>query len=646
MSHAGSSSSLTPADAPLPRSRGRPTRYALALGIFLIAAAATVWLWDVFFVQVPFALFFGAVMLTAWVASLGPALAVAIAGSLTTAALMSAPGRAQLLAPAVLLAVSMFMAYLIEHRSRDRLRAAAAREIAETGRARLESVLQQMPLGVIIAEAPSGAVSMTNEAAVRILRQSFGDRGAVADYGDARAIHANGRPYDPDEYPLARALRGEILNDEEVECLSSDGGRMTLRVHASPIRDRTGRIVSALSTFTDVTDSRQAAHQREQSDRLAAIGRLAGGVAHDFNNLLTVIVGNSELALEHLPSDHPARPLVEETGRSADRAADLTRQLLAFSRRQLLRPQILDVNAIVTGLVTMLRRLVGEDLDLQLHLAPNLDRISADKGQIEQILTNLVVNARDAMPRGGRLTIETVNVELDDAYVKQHVSGQPGPHVMLAVTDTGMGMSRATQAQIFDPFFTTKALGHGTGLGLATVYGIVKQSGGTIWVYSEPGRGTIFKIYFPRGEAPAEPAAPQARVRAATRGSETILVVEDEDRVRLLVTEVLTRAGYTVLASADVAGALDWSQRYTGTIHLLLTDVVMPGQSGRDLAAQLVTARPGIQVLYMSGYTGNAIAHHGIIESDASLIDKPFTPEGLCQRVRELLDDAAARGRS
>jgi CheY-like chemotaxis protein len=247
------------------------------------------------------------------------------------------------------------------------------------------------------------------------------------------------------------------------------------------------------------------------------------------------------------------------------------------------------------------------------------------------------------MPRGGRITIETSNVELDDAYVKQHVAGQPGPHVMLAVTDTGMGMSRATQSQIFDPFFTTKALGHGTGLGLATVYGIVKQSGGTIWVYSEPGRGTVFKIYFPRAEGPAEPLIARARETAATRGAETILVVEDEESVRVLVTDVLTRAGYTVLASANVAGGLDWSKRFAGTIHLLLTDVVMPGQSGRELAAQLLAARPGIKVLYMSGYTEHAIAHHGVIESAASLIDKPFTPEGLRQRIRELLDDGAAR---
>ncbi len=643
MSHAGSSSNLPSAETPAGVRRSGLKRCAIAFAAFVTAAVTTTLFWDALFIQVPFALFFAAVMLTAWLTSLGPALAVAVASSITTAWLMSASGRPALVAPALLVGIGIFMAYLIEHRSRDQARAAAAHDLAETGRARLESVLQQMPLGVIIAEAPSGAVSSTNEAAVRILRRSLGEIRSGSDYGDARLIHPNGRPYEVEEYPLARALRGEVVNDEEVECLSSDGVRLTLRLHASPIRDRAGRIVSALSTFTDVTDRRQLVQQREQSERLAAIGRLAGGVAHDFNNILTVVVGNSELALESLPPDHPARSLVEETVRSADRAADLTRQLLAFSRRQLLRPQTLDVNAIVTGLVSMLRRLVGEDLDLQLHLGERLDPVSADKGQIEQILTNLVVNARDAMPRGGRITIETSNVELDDAYVKQHVAGQPGPHVMLAVTDTGMGMSRATQSQIFDPFFTTKALGHGTGLGLATVYGIVKQSGGTIWVYSEPGRGTVFKIYFPRAEGPAEPVVARARETAATRGAETILVVEDEESVRVLVTDVLTRAGYTVLASANVAGGLDWSKRFAGTIHLLLTDVVMPGQSGRELAAQLLAARPGIKVLYMSGYTEHAIAHHGVIESDASLIDKPFTPEGLRQRIRELLDDGAAR---
>jgi len=386
--------------------------------------------------------------------------------------------------------------------------------------------------------------------------------------------------------------------------------------------------------------------QLTQARKMEAIGRLAGGVAHDFNNLLLVMIGRSQLLLRQLEADDPSRAGIELIENTAVRAADLTRQLLAFSRKQMLRPVVIDLNTIVSDMGEMLRRVIGEDIAFHTAMAPELGHVRADRTQIEQIILNLTVNARDAMPSGGRLTLETANVELDAAYARAHLEVRPGSYVMLAVSDTGTGMDAATRARIFEPFFTTKGPGRGTGLGLATVYGIVKQSGGHIWVYSEPERGTAFKIYLPRVADPADAAGVVSASRHLTRGHETVLVVEDEVAVRELATEILRAEGYEVLAAADARQALEISRRHPGRIHLLLTDVVMPGLSGRQLAEGIVGERPDIAILYMSGYTDNAVVHHGVLDGDAAFLQKPFSPDTLTQYVRTLLDRSAHQSAS
>jgi signal transduction histidine kinase len=381
--------------------------------------------------------------------------------------------------------------------------------------------------------------------------------------------------------------------------------------------------------------------QLEQAQKMDAIGRLAGGVAHDFNNLLTVILGRTEILLEPLPPEDPMRRGIELIRRTAGRAADLTRQLLAFSRKQVLEPVVLDLNTVATEMKDMLGRLIGEDIALLTAPGPGLGRVKADRGQIEQVLMNLAVNARDAMPQGGRLILETAAVELDEEYARRHVGARPGPHVMLAVSDTGTGIPREIQPQIFEPFFTTKEPGKGTGLGLATVYGIVKQSGGHIEVESEPGRGTTFRIYLPRFDAPAATGDRGPRPAAATGGTETILLVEDEEGVRELARDILRANGYTVLEARNGAEALLICERHQGPLDLLLTDVVMPRLSGRDLAERLAPLRPGLSVLYMSGYTDDAVIRHGVLGAGTAFLQKPFTPAVLVQRVRETLDTAS-----
>jgi PAS domain S-box-containing protein len=380
----------------------------------------------------------------------------------------------------------------------------------------------------------------------------------------------------------------------------------------------------------------QAEGHVRQLQRLEAVGRLAGGVAHDFNNLLTVIIGRGDLLLARLPADSPHRRDIALIRKTSERAAALTKQLLAFSRKQILAPKVLDLNTVVSGMVTMLQRLIGEDIELVFLAGSALGRVKADPSQLEQVIANLVVNARDAMPNGGRLTLETAAVELSEHYARQHAGVQAGPYVMLGVSDTGIGMDRETQARIFEPFFTTKEPGKGTGLGLATVYGIVKQSGGNIWVYSEPGEGTTFKVYLPQVHD-AEDAAEPEQIRPG-RGTETILIVEDEDEVRALACEVLATYGYEVLQARTPAEALLIAQRHTGPIQLLLTDVIMPGMSGRMLAEQLAPLRPEMSVLYMSGYADEAIVHHGTLDAGTPFIQKPFTPDALAAGVRRLLD--------
>jgi signal transduction histidine kinase/CheY-like chemotaxis protein len=382
--------------------------------------------------------------------------------------------------------------------------------------------------------------------------------------------------------------------------------------------------------------------QLEQAQKMDAVGRLAGGVAHDFNNLLTVILGRTDILLHPLKPEDPMRRGTELIQRTAGRAADLTRQLLAFSRKQVLEPVVLDLSAVTTDMKDMLGRLIGEDVALLTTPTPGLGRVKADRGQIEQVIMNLAVNARDAMPQGGRLIVETADIDLDDEYVRRHVGARPGPHVMLAVSDTGTGIPHEIQPQIFEPFFTTKEQGKGTGLGLATVYGIVKQSGGYIEVDSEPGQGTTFRVYLPRLDAERAPVDRSARPAAAAGGTETILLVEDEEGVRELARDILRASGYTVLEARNGPEALLLCERHQGPLDMLLTDVVMPRMSGRELAERLAPLRPDLSVLYMSGYTDDAVIRHGVLGAGTAFLQKPFTPAILAQRVRETLDLTAA----
>ena len=382
----------------------------------------------------------------------------------------------------------------------------------------------------------------------------------------------------------------------------------------------------------------QTQGQLEQAQKMDAIGRLAGGVAHDFNNLLTVILGRTDILLHPLPPEDPTRRGIELIRRTAGRAADLTRQLLAFSRKQVLEAVVLDLNAVTADMKDMLGRLIGEDIALVTTPTPGLGRVKADRGQIEQVLMNLAVNARDAMPRGGHLILETENVDLDAEYVRRHMGARPGPHVMLSVADSGVGIPREILPHIFEPFFTTKEQGKGTGLGLATVYGIVKQSGGYIEVDSEPDQGTTFRIYLPRVDAAAPAPERSSRPSAAAGGTETVLLVEDEEGVRELARDILRASGYTVIEARNGSEALLLYERHQGPLDPLLTDVVMPRMSGRELAERLAPLRPSMSVLYMSGYTDDAVIRHGVLGADTAFLQKPFTPATLVQRVRETLD--------
>jgi two-component system cell cycle sensor histidine kinase/response regulator CckA len=402
-----------------------------------------------------------------------------------------------------------------------------------------------------------------------------------------------------------------------------------------------GRVVfdgreAALVLAHDVTDRRLLQERLAQAEKMEAIGRLAGGVAHDFNNLLTVISGYASVLLAE-----PAlagRPELEEMAHAAEQASALTRQLLAFSRRQVLRPQVLDLNEIVAGMEPMVQRLIGDDVTVGVRLDPELATVEADRAELERVILNLAANARDAMPEGGQLTIETANVVLDEEYVRTHDEGTPGRNVMLAVSDTGTGMTDEVRRHLFEPFYTTKGPGAGTGLGLATVFGVVKQSGGSIYVYSEPGRGTTFKIYLPAAEpAPAEPAA-AAGEPAAERGSETIMVVEDNDSVRDLVRLLLEERGYEVLVPAGADEAERLCAERPGAVDLLLTDVVMPDLNGRVLAERLAQLSPSLRVLFMSGYSDEAVYSHGVISPNAAFLEKPFTDRTLALKVREVLD--------
>jgi hypothetical protein len=396
---------------------------------------------------------------------------------------------------------------------------------------------------------------------------------------------------------------------------------------------------AALVVAQDVTRREQLEAQLRQSQKMEAVGQLTGGIAHDFNNLLSVILGNSEFALQQLGDAHPARKDITEVYDAGQRAAVLTRQLLAFSRKQILDVKVTNLNGVLDGLERMLPRLLGEDIEIRMQRDAALGNVMADAGQLEQVIINFALNARDAMPHGGKLAFETANVDLDDRYVAEHIAVEPGRYVRLSVTDTGTGMDEATRSRVFEPFFTTKEKGKGTGLGLAMVYGTVKQSGGNIWVYSEPGQGTTFKVYLARVDAPVSTPATPSRGKGAT-GHETILIVEDDDAVRRAAVRILQRAGYTVLSAAGGPDALLLCERHQGAIDLLLTDVVMPQMSGRELEKQLRQRRPNSKVLFASGYADDAIVHRGVLDPGTHFIGKPFTFEELTRKVRQVLDEA------
>ncbi|HEX4602218.1 MAG TPA: response regulator [Gemmatimonadales bacterium] len=512
------------------------------------------------------------------------------------------------------------------------LREAAGRRERVRAETALRTLVEQAPVG-IYRSTPAGRFLSANLALARIL--GYESPADLLQLDMARDVYA-----DPAERQrlLDRDSYSERDYDEvEATWQRQDRRRLTVQLSVRAVRTRDGAIEYYETFVRDVTEQRRLEGQLLQAQKMEAVGRLAGGVAHDFNNLLTVILSYSDLLLEDLPAEAPDRDDVQEIRKAAIAASSLTRQLLAFSRQQVLEPRVLDVNAVVAGTEKLLTRLLGEDVHLTTTLAQDLGTVKVDPGQLEQIIMNLAVNARDAMPRGGRLTIETGNVEMDEVYVRGHPLAQPGRYVMLAVSDTGVGMDAVTQARIFEPFFTTKEVGKGTGLGLATVYGIVKQSGGSIWVYSEPGHGTSFKIYLPRVDGPAEPAP--AALPQVVDGSETVLVVEDVAAVRVVAREMLERHGYTVLEAADGAMALGLAEKHYGEIQLLLTDVVMPDVSGRELADRLVALRPQLKVLFMSGYTDDAIVRHGVLQEGIAYLQKPFTRDSLARKVRKVLDE-------
>ena len=442
---------------------------------------------------------------------------------------------------------------------------------------------------------------------------------------------------------------GEPTKEFGWEVVAKDGTRLFGEVSVSLIKDSKGQPTGFRGIARDITERKRADEEKatlqeelRQSQKMEAIGGLAGGIAHDFNNLLTVISGNCQLSLLELKEEDSLRGNIEEIKAATERATSLTRQLLAFSRRQVLNMRVLDLNTIIRDLEKMLRRVIGEDIELVTCFADNLGMVKMDPGWIEQVIMNLAVNARDAMPGGGKLIIETANADLDDSCSRGHVTAKPGRYVKLCVNDTGTGMPPDVREHLFEPFFTTKEKGKGTGLGLSTVYGIIKQSGGDIWVYSEPGLGTTFNIYWPRVDESIDDTTMTVTREEIPRGGETILLVEDEEDVRKLAVRILQRQGYTVLEASCGKDALALCKEHAGPIHLILTDVVMPGMNGRQLADQLIRLRPNLKVVYMSGYTDNAVIHHGVLEEGVNYIQKPFTMDGLMKKMREALDKSSS----
>ena len=499
----------------------------------------------------------------------------------------------------------------------------------------LSKIFEVLPVGVWVADRDGNLLS-NNPEGLRI----WGGPTVGARVWDGCRVRRmpSGEEIKLEDWALLRTVREGVSIDEELlEIDALDGEQRLILLSTAPVLDEDGTISGALVVNQDITDRKRLEAQLHQAMKMEAIGRLAGGVAHDFNNLLTGIMGNVELAMLDLSPGDPLFEVLIEVGDAAGSAAELTRQLLAFSRKQLIRPKVLDLNDVLVKLHRMLGRIIGEHIELETIAGDGLGAVRVDPGQFEQILVNLAVNARDAMPGGGRLSIVTENVELGEAYCRRNPDATCGRFVMLAVCDTGQGMDTETKSHLFEPFFTTKPKGIGTGLGLATIYGAVRQAGGSVEVESEVGKGTTFRVFLPRVDAQTEQVDIASSRLSMPGGSETILLVEDEASVRALAIRILERLGYDVLHASDGMEASRLARKHAGPIHLLLTDVVMPGMSGRQLADRIVEMHPETCVLYTSGYTEDAIACHGVIEEGVSFIAKPYTPHGLAQKLREVL---------
>ena len=576
------------------------------------------------------AVFAVAVMVSAWYGGWKPGL-VATSFALTVSAYFSFSSEqtpAQFRSTMLRLALFVVLAALICWFN-------AALRAAQEGLRRSEinfrSLVTNAPYGICRCNA-AGQLLDVNPALLAILGYSSAEELVGKHLGE---LYADTHLW----FELADHLHSAApFNGLIADWKRKDGINTALRVSGRAVCD--GDKKTAFELFIeDVTERRALEQQLRQSQKMEAVGRLAGGIAHDFNNLLMVISGYSEFLLDRLGPDPALRGPAQEIAGASQRASSLTRQLLAFSRKQMLAPKILDLNGVVTENLKMLTRVIGEDIDLVMVPASSLGAVRADAGQIDQVIMNLAVNARDAMPSGGKLTIETSNVSLDEDYARFHAPLRAGEYVMLSISDTGLGMDSETQSHIFEPFFTTKGT-KGTGLGLSTVYGIVKQSGGYIWVYSEPGKGSTFKIYLPRVAERVEPAQVVVPEEPAFTepGTETILLAEDEANLRYLARQFLEKQGYRVIEAADGAVAMQIAVAHEGVIHLLLTDVIMPGMNGRELAQRISEIRPNTKVLYMSGYTENVIGHNGTLDADVRLLQKPFTLRDLKNTVREVLD--------
>jgi PAS domain S-box-containing protein len=614
----------------IPPARAPILRYGVAVLSTALALIPTVLLADVS--ESRLALFGVAVMVSAWYGGWKPGV-VATAFALTVSAYFSLVGEhspEQLRTAILRLSLFFFVAMLICW-----LNAAlrAAQENLRRSELNFRSLVTNAPYGICRCDS-TGKILDANPAFIELLGHTSP--------GELIGRHIFGLYADNDKwFDLADYLRSsEPFKGLTAEWKRKNNTTTVVRVSGRSVVNGGGEGVVFELFAEDVTERRALEQQLRQSQKMEAVGRLAGGIAHDFNNLLMVILGYSEFLLERLGAEPHLRGPAQEISGAAERASSLTRQLLAFSRKQMLAPRIVNLNDVATENIKMLTRMIGEDIDLVMVPAPNLWPIRADAGQIDQVIMNLAVNARDAMPTGGKLTIETSNVTLDDEYARFHAPLRPGDYVMVAISDTGAGMDSDTQSHIFEPFFTTKGT-KGTGLGLSTVYGIIKQSGGYIWVYSEVGRGTTFKIYLPRVASIGEPAtqvAAPVEYRKVEPGTETILLVEDEANLRYLARQYLEKQGYKVIEAADGAVAMQIAVAHEAIIHLLLTDVIMPGMNGRELAQRIAEIRPNVKILYMSGYTENVIGHNGMLDAGVRLLQKPFNLRDLKSKVREVLD--------